>query len=244
MKKYLYNIIFLLLIPISVLAKTPLSKEELEQNYNTLKQALESHKESAKNLEDKLSNKIDALENKNLIVSIVSIIGVMSIVVYWFSIPKIVHGRIHKEIEQQFLKHTEFFSKMIEEFRNSVDIRHESKILILTTKNYTDPKYFLNRLLKNTGFYIFRYASPSESIEYKNFDCILFDNDNSELTEEFMLNVFSSAGTNLAFIYYNTTDKRIKNDNLRMHMNYANSKYQIYGNLMNTLITHKVLINR
>ncbi len=171
----------------------------------------------------------------NWIVGIVCILGLGSFIGGWFLVTKFILNKIkekseklineiYKEKERELLAMAE---KQSEEFKLK-----ENKSILVISKNETDTG-FLKRFFKEMGFYSVTYEVKDNLKSLKKCDLVLFNNEKVSIQHDELLNIVAKTkGDKLCFYF---GPDRFDFKDFKDRGNFANSRVQLYGNLINSL---------
>lgn len=140
--------------------------------------------------------------------------------------------------------------KWIEKYEETNLLKRNKKILVISDKdNFSNERYLVN-FFKQMGFSKLQYTTLTktrECLNDKTVDILFINNENQGLPQN-DVEPWLTAGSSCAIIYFGKSgswDFRRYGDQLPeflQRMNFANSRAQLYGNLISTLQFHRTLI--
>jgi hypothetical protein len=199
------------------------------------------------NTEKALDNKFIALENKiNDDYSLLKILAWSGIGLTFFSLLGLWwKGKRHIEekLKEKFDKIITQQEGNILELIDKHDIENQilktKKILVLTAKNGDDT--FVRKFFKIMGFQIdnVNYEKVDSYKAFDNFDLIFINNEDITFDETLIQEYFEKSKKNVVLFFFG--NRFTKGENVLSRMSFANSRTQIYGNILNLLKYQEVL---
>jgi hypothetical protein len=199
------------------------------------------------NTEKALDNKFTSLENKinddnyfiklalgvGLGINLIFVIGLL------IGAEKYVKTKLNQKFDNIIDQQEGNILEVIDKQDVEKQILKAKKILVLTAKNGDDT--FVRKFFKTMGFQIdnVNYEKVDSYKVYDGYDLIFANNEDTFFDEELIQEYFekSKAGVVLFFFGKSFT----KGQNVTTRMSFANSRTQIYGNLLNLLKYQEVL---
>lgn len=263
MKRICYTVVFviiLLCLDSSIPAQVRTNQEEaitrLEQKVQLLERQLgdvqKLYDEHKKLLLGEAGNKSTELENKFNRLSIeleeqhriLRLLGwifgpliLITLLLSYFKLKKYIEKRATEKIEaklDQFVSNRKKELKAIaEEYAEKIAV--EKKKILVYSSDMTQ-SLNLTRFLNNRGFKNVVPAIPGMSNEREDMDLILFNEETGKLDAGLIKDLANlTPDTVLCFYYGAHYDKKGLNHNVLQRFNAANSRVQLYGNLINSL---------
>lgn len=171
----------------------------------------------------------------NWIVGIISILGLGSFIGGWFLVTKFILNKIkekseklineiYKEKERELL---EMARKQNEEFQLK-----ETKSILVISKNPNDNP-FLERFFNEMGFLKVKYETLDRVKDPDKYDLLIFDNENLNIDHADLLAIMAKTKPENFCLYFGSDKFDAKE--FKDRVNFANSRVQLYGNLVNSL---------
>ncbi len=216
--------------------------KEIENKYQEkeieLKKKLDeviNEKEQIKLEKDEVKTKFNIIMWFVGILGVVSIAGIIGVIIESIKMWKYIDKKVKERINLEVSEIVEAEKKKIEEIVKQHDIEEKlkrtKKICILSIDN--DNRGDITKILKE--FEEKDYIGIEEEINFNNYDLILINN-NSHYDIEDINKILEDNPNTLFFYYGGTPTKRgLKN------VNFSNSPFTLYSNLINTLRTQDLL---
>ncbi len=241
----------ILLTILLLLSITAYSQKKDSIAFEKLKFRVEKLEGFQSNTQDALNNKFEEQRKKiqddyNLI-KYLGLFGlgltVPAILLLWLRgskyIDKQLKNKFNNIINQREGSILDIINNQDEEKR----ILRNKKILVLTSKNGDDN--FLRNFFKKVDFDIdnVKYIKEEffDASYLQNIDLVFANNEKEDLDIELIKEYFSNSSSKTVLFYFNTTQKHYRQDDVSNRLSFANTKTQIYGNLINLLKYQKVL---
>ncbi len=200
--------------------------KELELQFKDLTTSLEGEYRILKNLR----NVGIPLTILSLIAAILGLIKKMK---------SIAQTKIEEKYEQLFSADKDRLIEIINNQNEEHKFRDNKKILVLSTPN--GDSSFLRKLFKEFKFQKVDFKSVEKHENLGKYDLIFINNENGDFQFELIDSFFENSSKNTVLFYFNTTKRFYNNAKISNRLNFANSKTQIYGNLINLLKYQKII---
>lgn len=204
------------------------------------------------NKSTELSNKIDyevkkAKDDVNDQLSIFRIAGsVLTLLIaagvgallyqYFVGIKKQTEKLFNKKLETHLSDNTSYIVELITSQKNETIIKANKKLLVLAGNE--EEKTNTTKMLKGMGFKHVQSKTVTSLIELEEADLIVISNSNMSLPEELILQFLENSTENDHYIFFGkklSVDMSGGNNNYIDRLNFANTKYTLYHQLINTL---------
>ncbi len=241
----------ILLTILLLLSITAYSQKKDSIAFEKLKFRVEKLEGFQSNIKDALNNKFEEQRKKNQDdYNLLKRFGITALGLTFFSIIGL-WWRGSKYIDKQ-LKNK--FDNIINQKEGSIldiinnqdeekRILKNKKILVLTSENGDDS--FLRKFFKQVDFSIgnVKYIKENsfDKSYLKDIDLVFANNEKGDLDIELIKEYFSNSSSKTVLFYFNSTQRHYRQDNVSNRLSFANTKTQIYGNLINLLKYQKVL---
>jgi len=238
--------LFLCLSIIPTIAQKNDSLEELNNRVKILEGQKENLDKQSELLQDKFDIetkdfstiakeiKVDQKIN-NWIVYLIGFFGIGSLISFWGLVKKHIEKKVkekaeklinevYKEKEREIL---EMAKKQNEEFQ----LKEKKSILIISKNKDEEP--FMEKFFNDMEFSTPEHQSLREVNNLKKFDLILFNNEKQEIDHSDILNIITKTKFDTLCFYFGSD--RFDGKEFKDRVNFANSRVQLYGNLINSL---------
>jgi len=211
--------------------------KSLEQFQSNLDEKYEIKKQELEVKFDRLKLGIDK-ENVRLEVIIwifgsVTFLGlVVSIISFYIRINRIAISKSEKIIEAKFEDERDKLIQIIASQTEENKLRNKRMIVLSDIKSEDT---FLKKFFKEMGFTKIRFKNTSDQKSLTNYDLLFINNESGGIDKETIDNYCSKSIDSSVLFYFNTNGIRYINENVANRLSFANSRTQIYGNLINLL---------
>jgi hypothetical protein len=213
---------------------------------------LEGHKE---NLDERFSIKMDELNSKfdrtemqlkkdyDYIqffawlfgsVCAVSIIG--SVFFCIRSIHKVAEQKINEKFESLFNEKREKLIQLINSLDDELNLKKSSTILVISPEETNET--FFKRFFRKMGFERVSFIKHGLIFDKQSIDLILFNDEDDKFHEDDIIQYVENSNKSICFYF---GGKRINCKGFEHIFSFANSKLQLYGNLINALKYKKLV---
>jgi hypothetical protein len=149
---------------------------------------------------------------------------------------KITFNNIIEERENHIIE-------IMQQYSDEINILQTKKIVVLSSTEGEDD--FLGTFFKSFGFnkknISFLKVDAYQAI--KDYDLLFANNETDDLSKDLIDEFFNNSANNSVLFYFNTTHNNYINEKISDKLSFANTRTQIYGNLINLLKFQKVLSN-
>lgn len=262
--KKLISISFLFAITFSLVAQTPKSNSTQIENLNKRIEILEGQKENLNKQSDILQQDFDLKkqnldtqfsENKieidkdlsglrNLMYTLGA--GVLGLLLLYFGYirsfikkksEEIAEKKIAEVIGSVVEKNKDKIVNIIESQDIELKVKKENKLLIISETD--EDKEFISKFFKEAGISNFDFADSANYNAISNeIDLVVFDDRRATNKFHDLFNEYlEKSNENTLFIFFGDRFNAAKRDNI----NYANSKYTLYNQIINSLKFKEVM---
>lgn len=202
------------------------------------------------NTEKAIDNKYVALENKiNEDYSLLkilagSIVGLAGITLFslfgvWWDGRKHIKEKLKEKFDNIITQQEGNILEIIDRQDVEKQILKTKKILVLTSKRGDDS--FVRKFFKTMGFQIdnVNYEKVDSYKSFDGYDLIFANNEDTFFDEELIQEYFEKSKGNVVLFFFG--NRFNKGANVASRMSFANSRTQIYGNLINLLRYQEVI---
>jgi hypothetical protein len=179
-------------------------------------------------LDAKIDKAILDFDRQNSNVQILGLIGIIgglaSIIGGYFWVLGLIRTKVDEQITNLLETEKDKFKQLILSIDEEYQLRENKKIAVISNESI----HFIDDFLNKSGFKQINHYSPNDTIN-ADTDLIFLNNELGKLDDAFIKELADSKkllfyfGGNKSFLY----DAK--------NVNFANSRFQIYGNLINTL---------
>jgi len=178
--------------------------------------------------------KTDQRNNNWIFIALLAIICFIGVGGFW-GIKKHINKKV-QEFAEKMIKDLlekkekellEIAEKQSEEFQ----LKEKKSILIIRQNPKEDP--FMEKFFRYMGFRNVQYEPLNQVKDPNKYDLLLFDNEKQNIPHPDILNIMAKTRAD-AFCFYFGPD-RFDGKEFKDRVNFANSRVQLYGNLINSL---------
>jgi len=207
-------------------------KENLEKQGELLKEKFEIQSKELHLITEEI--KLEQKKN-NWIAYIIGLIGIGSLISFFVFVKKYIAGKVREKVEKlvnELYKEKErelleMARKQNEEFQLK-----ETKSILVIGKNQKDNP-FIERFFNEMGFRNVRYETLNQVKDPDDYDLLLFDNENLNIDHADLLAIMAKTKPGNFCLYFGPD--RFDFKDFKDRGNFANSRVQLYGNLINSL---------
>lgn len=197
--------------------------------------------------EKALDNKFTSLENKidddysllkmlawsGIGLTLISLIGL------WWKGKRYIEDKLKEKFDKIITQQEGSILEVIDKQDLEKQILKTKKILVLTAKNGNDA--FIRKFFKTMGFQIdnVNYEKVDSYKLYDGYDLIFANNEDALFDEEIIQEYFEKSKEHIVLFFFGKSFT--KGQKVTTRMSFANSRTQIYGNLLNLLKYQEVL---
>ncbi len=205
--------------------------DKVEELTNRVK-ILEGQKENLDKHAELLRKEIQYEQTKsNWILVFFGFLGIGS---FW-GVRKYINYRVRKHsdkiVKEIFSQREKEFLEMVRRQSEEFKLKEEKSILVISQKDDSDD--FMRRFFKEMGFVKVKYCTIDQIKKPIDSDLILFNNENKSISHE-TINTIGKESREEVFCFYFGPDHFVA-DGFTKRVNFANSRLQLYGNLINSL---------
>ncbi|MCU0289766.1 MAG: hypothetical protein MUF15_25650 [Acidobacteria bacterium] len=213
-----------------------LQKEDLEKQSEYLKKEFEVQTKELYRITEQI--KSDQRKNNWLFYSLPGIFIFIGFGGFW-RIKKYINKKTQelaeKIINDVLPKKEKEFLALVEKQSEEFKLKEEKSILVISkTENNIA---FMKKFFKERGFVKVNYSSIDKARELNHFDLILFNNETEKKVKEpdhsSEFDIVKKTKENVICFYFGPN--RFELDEYKNKLNFANSRVQLYGNLINSL---------
>jgi len=187
-----------------------------------------------KDLSASLEDEYRILKNLRNVGIPLTILGLIAAILGLIKTTKrIAQTKIEEQYEQLFNEDKNRLIEIIDNQNEEHDIKNNRKILVLSTPK--EDKTFLKKFFREFKFQKVDFKSVENDENIGKYDLIFINDENGDFQFEFIDSFFENSPKDTVLFYFNTTKKFYNNAKVSDRLNFANSKTQIYGNLINLL---------
>ncbi len=213
--------------------------ERIEKSWDNLQKGFENKKEELKSSNEKEFIRFEKEYRNNYWYSLFgsfSLGAIVAIISLYLSIGKIIKHNLIELFQCELHDNRHILIDMITRKEKDIKLKTKKKILIVSPEG-SDLSFF-KKALSTWGFTNVDYKYLSEKYQFDSADVVIFNNwdHKFKLIEDVNKIIETSPETTLKFYF----GPRIGESSELA--NFANSKSQLHGNLMNTLQYHEVLM--
>ncbi len=146
-------------------------------------------------------------------------------------IEKIAEEKIREKFDQIFKEKKTQIEEMIEKQNEELQLKKEKSILVISQNPKEDP--FMERFFRYMGFFNVRYEPLSQVKDPGKYDLLLFNNEKQNIPHPDILNIMAKTRADILCFYFGPD--RFDGKEFKDRVNFANSRVQLYGNLINSL---------
>lgn len=197
--------------------------------------------------EGKLDNKFSAMEKKlNDEYSLLKMLAwsgigltLISLIGLWWKGKKYIEDKLKEKFDKIITQQEGNILEVIDKQDVEKQILKTKKILVLTAKNGNDA--FVRKFFKTMGFQIdnVNFEKVDSYKLYDGYDLIFANNEDTLFDEELIQEYFEKSKENIVLFFFGKSFT--KGQKVTTRMSFANSRTQIYGNLLNLLKYQEVL---
>lgn len=161
---------------------------------------------------------------------------------YFVGLEKLADRMLKKKLANHLADNSQYIIDMITSQKTENLIKKNKKLLVLSGNDAE--KDASEQLLTGMGFRNLQFVTTTEVENLPKADLVIFSNRNEALAESIMLDYLERSGDNDSFIFYG---KRLNIDPQRAYsdrINFANSKFTLYHQIINTLSFKEIFINQ
>lgn len=200
-------------------------KDNLDEHFKIKSEALDLKIEQAKKDFRDLNSWVLMISGAFLLVGIG---GIWSLFKYTDEIAK---RKVEEKLEASITEFKDLFLTFLNSQKKEVQLREQSRIIVISKVDTDDS--FLKRYFDEFGFKNVVFHKVAQYDQHNNYDLIFFNNENGKLDQDLMNQYISQSPKNVVFFYYGS--HRVRFDNGMDRITFANSRIQIYSNLINGL---------
>ncbi|CAN2041396.1 hypothetical protein GMMP15_440014 [Candidatus Magnetomoraceae bacterium gMMP-15] len=202
-----------------------LHKEAVLNKTNEIKGSQKNLRESQKNLEDQVSW-------LNYLFYLITGGSIFGFIIVFITLYKMLEASVHKIAEKRFDNYFNSKKDVINELIQEFMYKQSSSILVLS--HDCSKAEFIKEFFEQMKFHMkkIEFKTFDESLNPANVDLVLFDDDDNLLNQE----LIEQYASKVKPFYFGK--KRV---NSKVIPAFANSKFQLYGNLINVL-RHQTLL--
>jgi hypothetical protein len=242
-------------------AAAPAQKKDPIEELNNRVKILEGQKENldkqAELLKDKFENEVVSLNNKFIeqkrkleddynylsvllwVFGTLTVIGIftmaITMLISYFKVRKKIEGiaeeKIRDKFDQIFKEKKNQIDTMIEKQNEELQLKKEKSILIISQNPKEDP--FIERFFKEMGFRHYRHESLNHVKNPDKYDLLFFNNEKQAIDHTDLLAIIAKMKPDALCFYFGPD--RFDSKEFKDRVNFANSRVQLYGNLINSL---------
>lgn len=218
-------------------------KENLDKQAELLQQKFEA---KAKDIDNQFQTevkklnltidemKIDQRNNNWIFIAIAAIICFIGIGGFW-GIKKYINKKVkefaEKIIKDVFTKKEKELLEIAEKQSEEFQLKEKKSILVISQNPKEDP--FIERFFKEMRFRNVGYEPLNQVKGLDKYDLLLFNNEKQTIDHTDLLNIIAKTKPGV-FCFYFGPD-RFDGKEFKDRVNFANSRVQLYGNLINSL---------
>jgi hypothetical protein len=237
--------------PVEELGKRIESLEkERDMWKNNLAEQKEIIKEQINNKTEQLDNRFKKMENDlkddnsyikvllwifGTVTGIGIITAIIALIFSFFKIRKrlevIAEEKIREKFDQIFSEKKNQIITMIDKQNEELQLKKEKSILVIRKNPKEDP--FIEKFFKDMEFSNVQYETLNNVKDLNKYDLILFNNEKLNIDHADLLAIVAKTKPEV-FCFYFGPD-RFDGKEFKDRVNFANSRVQLYGNLINSL---------
>jgi hypothetical protein len=227
------------------------AQDSLDNQIRNLETKIEKVEGFQENTRDSLNNEFDSLSNKlqddynlmkwlmiiGLPVSILLLIGGI-----WKN-RKYLDEKLNKKFDKIIEQNESDILEVINKHSIENQILKNKKILVISDKDGDDS--FLKKFFKEMKFdrnNVKYVKTNTYGNHHGDYDVVFANNEKDDLNIDLIDDYFNNSNDKAVVFYYNTTRKNYTNNDVSDRLSFANSRTQIYGNLIN-LLKYQVILD-
>ncbi len=239
MSRYLFAMILLLFLSSSLAAQEKDSLQVLEERIEVLERQKEQMEKDFELESRELTQKAQQIEldlkGKFFWLGLFASTTIISLFVLLFTLyrhaKKIASSKIEDLFEDLFNEDRSKLVQMINSLDEEVLLKKQSSIVVFSPRRA--PLNFLKDFFREFDFKNVRFYSIEEKADLKKVDVVFLNNENEQLSIAEILQQAENSPQETVFFLFGK--KYLTTEELSGRIAFANSRMQLYGNLINAL---------
>lgn len=211
-------------------------KEHLNSKFDNKSKAIDL---AIKEKEDKLKNDYQYIKFVVWIFGSVTFIGlIIGIITLYFKIYKVAAQKVDEKFETLFNENRDKLVQLIKNQDKEFQLKQKKAVMVVSGDDTDD--WFLKNFFSKMGFRKVRFERLQPDMPDIDVDLVLFNDEDGALSDGSILTVMSKTSVHTIGFYFGS--KRIDfTSDYKDRSSFANTKMQLYCNLMNALRLQEIL---
>lgn len=207
-----------------------LQKEDLEKQVNVLKEKFDVKAKELYLIAEEI--KLEQKKN-NWIAIIMGVIGIGSIVSFFIFAKRYIKKKVKKLVNEVYKEKEREILELAKKQNEEFHLKETRSILVISKIPNDNP--FIERFFKEMRFRNdnIKYETLNQVKDPEKYDLLLFDNEKQNIDHADLLAIMAKTKPENFFLYFGPD--RFDGKEFKDRVNFANSRVQLYGNLINSL---------